>query len=382
VRDLSNSVSGGGGIISGKGLRESTKQMSLKARLGKKGQREGERRGRLQIKEISDTGDLTKAANVGAAMRDARLLRGADITSVSNELRIRREHIEAIEDFDVSRLPEKAYTLGFVRSYACYLGLDVDDCVRLFRSEYKDGRVETRRTDFPEVRPDARLPQGSMLILALVLGFAIYGGWHLSLTADRMVTERVPPVPDRLEESSIEASLPTMVTPEDVSDLAVGGPTLDVPDTLSEPVSVENETVDGVDPAALGTSGRTLEDTLVPPADASSLVTANLESVPGGRRFGAIFGQSRIVLRASQNAWLRVEDREGQVLIQENLRENDRYFAPDEMGLILSVRDAGAFDVYVDEQMIGKLGRQGQVLPSVSLDPDMIGLLGANRRDQ
>jgi len=381
VRDLSNSVSGGGGIISGKGLRDSAKQMSLKARLGKKGQREGERRGRLQIKEISDTGDLTKAANAGAAMRDARLLRGADITSVSTELRIRREHIEAIEDFDISRLPEKAYTLGFVRSYASYLGLDVDDCVRLFRSEYKDNLSEPRRTDFPEVRPDARLPQGSMLILALVLGFAIYGGWHLSLTADRMVTERVPPVPDRLEQAAAETSLPAVMTPEDAADLAVGGPTLDVPETLSEPVAADGDSMSGIDPAALGNSGSTLEDTLVPPADASSLVTARLENVPGGRKFGAIFGQSRIVLRASQNAWLRVEDREGQVLIQENLRENDRYFAPDEMGLILSVRDAGAFDVYVDEQMIGKLGRQGQVLPSVSLDPDMIGLLGANRRD-
>lgn len=381
MRDLSNNVSGGGGIISGKGLRDSAKQMSLKARLGKKGQREGERRGRLQIKEISDTGDLTKAANVGAAMRDARLLRGADITSVSTELRIRREHIEAIEDFDVSRLPEKAYTLGFVRSYASYLGLDVDDCVRLFRSEYKDNQTEIRQSRFPEVRPDARLPQGSMLILALVLGFAIYGGWHLSLTADRMVTERVPPVPDRLEEASVDAPLSTVVAPEDVTDLAVGGPTLDVPQSLAEPIVQESEAVDVMDPVALGSSGRTLEDTLVPPADASSLVTANLGSVPGGRKFGAIFGQSRIVLRASQNAWLRVEDREGQVLIQENLLENDRYFAPDEMGLILSVRDAGAFDVYVDEQMIGKLGRQGQVLPSVSLDPDMIGLLGANRRD-
>ena len=379
MRDLGNSVSGGGGMITSKGLRESTKQMSLKARLGKKGQRDGERRGRLHIKEISDTGDLMQAANVGAAMRDARLLRGADITSVSTELRIRREHIEAIEDFDIGRLPEKTYTLGFVRSYAGYLGLDVDDCVRLFRAEYKDVQTDTRRPLFPEVRPDARLPQGSMLILALVLGFAIYGGWHLSLTADRMVTERVPPVPDRLEDTLAETPLPAPIEPADVADLAVGGPTLDVPELLSETMAANSDPTDALNPADLGTTGRTLEDTLVPPADASSLVTASLENVPGGRKFGAIFGQSRIVLRASQNAWLRVEDRDGQVLIQENLRENDRYFAPDEMGLILSVRDAGAFDVYVDEQMIGKLGRQGQVLPSVSLDPDMIGLLGADR---
>ena len=379
MRDLSNSVSGGGGMISGKGLRDSTKQMSLKARLGKKGQREGERRGRLQIKEISDTGDLTQAANVGAAMREARLLRGVDITSVSTELRIRREHIEAIEDFDIGRLPEKAYTLGFVRSYAGYLALDVDDCVRLFRSEYKGVQTDLSRGHFPEVRPDARLPQGSMLILALVLGFAIYGGWHLSLTADRMVTERVPPVPDRLEEATTNTPLQASAEAEEVADLAVGGPTLDVPVSMSETPVATVAVEDGINPADLGTSGRALEDTLVPPADAASLVTANLDNTPGGRKFGAIFGQSRIVLRASQNAWLRVEDREGQVLIQENLRENDRYFAPDEMGLILSVRDAGAFDVYVDEQMIGKLGRQGQVLPSVSLDPEMIGLLGANR---
>ena len=65
MREIGNSVSGGG-AVEGEGLRSVSKQMSLKSRLLAKKSREEQSRGRLQIREISESGELEQAETVAA----------------------------------------------------------------------------------------------------------------------------------------------------------------------------------------------------------------------------------------------------------------------------------------------------------------------------
>lgn len=69
--------------------------------------------------------------NVGKWLKNAREQRNETIENVSRITRIGRPYLEAIEDGDISRLPEKAYTRGFVRLYASHLGLDADEAMRI-----------------------------------------------------------------------------------------------------------------------------------------------------------------------------------------------------------------------------------------------------------
>ncbi|MEI9886891.1 MAG: putative PEP-binding protein [Rhizomicrobium sp.] len=48
-------------------------------------------------------------------------------------LKIRKDHLEAIEEDRLDALPGRTYAVGFVRSYADYLGLDVGQCVERFK---------------------------------------------------------------------------------------------------------------------------------------------------------------------------------------------------------------------------------------------------------
>src|SRR5262249_6432013 len=75
------------------------------------------------------------ARGVGAALRDARLRRGYSVADVSAHLRIRTPVLEAMEAGRFEKLPNGAYALGFVRSYADFLGLDRDEVVRRVKEE-------------------------------------------------------------------------------------------------------------------------------------------------------------------------------------------------------------------------------------------------------
>ena len=72
---------------------------------------------------------------VGELMRLTRERLGHELQSVANQLRIRLSYLEAIEEGRFRDLPGTTYAVGFVRSYADYLGLDGADIVRRFREE-------------------------------------------------------------------------------------------------------------------------------------------------------------------------------------------------------------------------------------------------------
>src|SRR5690606_132099 len=102
---------------------------------------------------------------------------GEDLRAIAMSLRIRREQLEALEESRYDDLPGRAYAVGFVRSYAEYLGLDSAYIVDLYKAEL-DGRfAKADPMAFPEVQEQARLPRGTFLIIALIIGVGVYGGY-------------------------------------------------------------------------------------------------------------------------------------------------------------------------------------------------------------
>jgi cytoskeleton protein RodZ len=52
-----------------------------------------------------------------------------------------------------------------------------------------------------------------------------------------------------------------------------------------------------------------------------------------------------------------------------DLRAGDTYRVPNRPELILSTRDAGGIEIWLDGQSLGAAGASGQALDSFSLDP-------------
>src|SRR5215469_1426487 len=104
----------------------------------------GLNRRRIHLREISGEAD-SPLETVGQDLRAARQRRGDDLASVSRTLRIRKDHLEALEEDRFESLPGRTYAVGFVRTYADYLGLDSVQYVERFKAEIA-GRGETPRT--------------------------------------------------------------------------------------------------------------------------------------------------------------------------------------------------------------------------------------------
>ncbi len=138
-----------------------------------------------------------EVARVGSALRATRIQAGLELRDVATMLKIRFAFMEAIEDGRYQDLPGTAYAVGFVRTYAEYLGLDADAVVRRFKDEVS-GKVGHQSLYFPTPVPEGRVPGGAVLLVSLLLAVFVYGGWYVLTATDRSIVDVVPALPQRL----------------------------------------------------------------------------------------------------------------------------------------------------------------------------------------
>ena len=324
---------------------------------------------RIHLHDIQDDAEVNasdKADRVGTALRAQRLKQGLDLAKVSADLRIRRPYLEALEEGREGTLPARAYAIGFVRTYATYLGMNTQEVVDRFKLETDpDAELVNARLakeySYIEAGPDRRWPKGSLLILLLISFAAIYGAWQLSFSVDQMVSGRDSGVSPKAGVAPVSAT-------ESVLGLGAGS------------VSGNNATGGA---SATGITVETLPSLvspiLVPPATAGATLGGS-GVAREGKQYGvdsatAAAPAGRVTLRALKNdAWLRIEAANGKALFSETLKAGDTYVTPDQKGLVMVARDAGAFEILVDQKSIGLAGPNGLVLTGLSLNPDDLGL--------
>ena len=136
-------------------------------------------------------------SRIGVVLRATRVQAGLELRDVATMLKIRHAFMEAIEEGRYQELPGTAYAVGFVRTYADYLGLDSDAVVRRFKDEVA-GKVGHQSLYFPTPVPEGRVPGGAVLLVSLLLAAVVYGGWYVLSATDRSVVDVVPALPQRL----------------------------------------------------------------------------------------------------------------------------------------------------------------------------------------
>ncbi len=135
---------------------------------------------------------------VGQDLRKARVKKGEAIAAIATVLKIRKDHLEALEESNFDQLPGRAYTIGFVRAYAQYLGLHAGECVERLKTEIA-GRNEIKEPAVSSTLPGERkLPPGGVLLALLLVIALIYAGYYVVVAIGRMGTPAVTPVPARL----------------------------------------------------------------------------------------------------------------------------------------------------------------------------------------
>jgi cytoskeletal protein RodZ len=113
---------------------------------------------------------------IGTTLREARNRRKLDLPAVEAAIKIRVRYLQAMENEEWDALPGGAYTRGFIRTYASYLGLDGERLADDYRrstapqgAERVPKRVEPVPTAVRRRRP--RIPGGlAIAAVCLLLG--------------------------------------------------------------------------------------------------------------------------------------------------------------------------------------------------------------------
>lgn len=306
---------------------------------------------------------------VGTMLREARQGFGRDIPQISAALRIRTAYLQAIEEGRYDALPGPTYTVGFIRAYSEYLGLDGVEMVRRFKQE-SEGLELKRDLSFPMPLTERSIPGGTILLFALILAICGYGLWYYLSSTDRSRPERVGAVPSALlpppKETPAPPSAPATAEASRPTD-AVAAPQPSLPPPSIPP------TLPAVSPATPS----------LPPPSISPSPAPSVASVPPmpppaappvdpAHVFGVTNGPSRIVIRATADTWIQVRDTDQKLVFTRVMRAGEVYRAPDKPGLTMRVGNAAGLEVQVDSKVAPALGGIGVVLHNVVLDPQKL----------
>lgn len=142
--------------------------------------------------------DLKVHESIADTLRLARQELGQDLRTVAQFLCIRYAYLEAIEKSDFDSLPGTAYAIGFLRTYAEFLGLDGEQIVERFKREVQ-GEEPVQDLVFPEPVGHNRIPGGAIVLISMVLLAMAYGGWFYLSNKGAKVADLMPQVPERLQ---------------------------------------------------------------------------------------------------------------------------------------------------------------------------------------
>lgn len=431
--------------------------------------------------------------SVSVTLRRAREDYGQDVRSIAQVLRIRQAYLEALESGQFDRLPGTTYALGFLRTYAEFLGLDGDEIVDRFKAEVEGAE---RRTEliFPEPVTEGRIPGGAVILISITLLGLAYGGWVYLSNQGRTVADLIPALPAQLEalldtggeDTATSAEAPAMQEPPAAATVPVAAvaepparpesapqvasrpaetdagtaeitePTEQAATTVPEQTAAEIEeqpataadsaplmaepaeptaavpvppeapaatmapepepvtTQAPVEPESMapgqaqagqvtepaperetdaqlaglgGGAGEydvqtpppaapsaaesmpLVEQTVVIPSPPSAPESFGVPSDPTPRVYGESNESSRIVLRAVQDSWVQVRDRQDALLMTRVLRTGDVYHVPNQDGLTLLTGNAGGIQIEVDGVKLPPIGPVGAVRRQIALDP-------------
>jgi cytoskeleton protein RodZ len=357
------------------------------------------------VAEVEPT--LTDAAGgdgairgVGATLRDARERRGWSIADVSQQLRIRAPVLEAMEAGSFEKLPNGAYALGFVRSYADFLGLDRDEIARRVKAEAAALNARTELV-FPKPLSEGRMPSGIVLIVSLALAIGGYGLWYYRSAKVQVEPPRVDAVPQRLAaqaeapKSPRDAEAATVAPPPAPSvkpdtalapaEAPAASPMASAPAPASAPTPTPAAAPPSPPPVAAAPApvASTPSDSApqvaaLPaaraPAPAAAATNTQPEAKPAAtpKQFGETDGSSRILMKATADSWVQVRDHAGTVVFSRILRAGDIYAVPNRPGLTLYTGSAGALAITVDGKSAPAIGKIGFTERNVALDPERL----------
>ena len=316
---------------------------------------------------INEAFDSVEPSTLGKLCLDARLNKGLTQEQAGHLLKVRVKIIKDFENGEYIDLPGLAYKIGFVRSYARLLDLDGDLLVREFKESLELGSYkEEYKFLTPEINKNNYLPLGA--IISVFIAVLSYTGWYYSDRSTKFakVTEnkneeifnKTAEI-DNNEYVIIEENLDlnNLSTPE----IRNNAKTVQNLDVIKNSKKEINETVNSkkydIDNNHITKNISKIDAKLNETQTNEMSATAN-ERDPS----------TEMVLKATGNSWVEIEDLDGNVLMTRLMRPGETYVVPNIIGLTFNTGNAGALSLSQGDKIIPKLGEIGEIITARPLN--------------
>ena len=263
----------------------------------------------------------------GEMLRNARTTgrRKREISTIAKQLCIREEFLQALEDGNYTFIPETVYILGFARNYAMELGLNPDEIVTKIKQEMGviPGACSTSGDNADEegptcARPSLKVENPTKAFFIRVYQF-IYQHWIWFAGALAAIVLAIVIV------SMVGGNVSEDVTPE-----------------VQETVTV----VDGKEPEY---------------------------KLSVRERFGTENRKiANVILQATQESWVKVEDARGNTEFSRVLVTGDVYYVPVGDKYKATFGNAGGVDIWVNGKLAPRVGDAGARKAGIILSPESL----------
>lgn len=314
---------------------------------------------------------------VGEQLRAARLAGQFAIEDIAAEIKIKTQHLLAIEESRFGDLPSRTYAVGFVRAYASTLGLDVDALVADCRREVALSMPQKQpQMIMPEAVAEQPLPSSSLVVMTAALAFLLSAVGYV-FTRDTVETAPIaPPAISQTSEQKPVASQAAQqpvqaqpqVQPQQVQPQIQPQLTQQQQQMQQQAQQPVVQAVPHEEPAQVDTA--VVDTTHVSSGFLQKGLVAPNPTAPGVA--GKAPAPSRIKLKAVDETTVQIFDASGRMIAERVINKGEAFYVPDKAGLTLATTNAGALHMQIDGREMQPLGDPDEAMHNIPLNADSL----------
>ena len=328
---------------------------------------------------------------LGAALRVEREKRGLDLEDAAHKLKISARLLRALEEGDEKSLPPLAYTKGFIRSYASYVGLSAEEVSEALGALEAATEPTTPQNVYePEMVLTPRRNLKPLLAAVFMVGIVavVVFAWQQGALdfLSRQTRRLAQPAPMQSAESvdpgnlagrsaPVAAAPATGTAPGPVSgqpgapaaapvaatagkpaaSATVPAPATQAPANATAPAGQASQPAAGLPPVrgtAAPAAGVSTPATSAPAASAQTAAVSPAGETPAG--------QHKLIITATEECWIHSSADKTDTR-QFSLRKGDTFALTFSKSLELKLGNAGGVRLRYDGEELPPAGQSGQV---------------------
>ncbi|MBX9786379.1 MAG: DUF4115 domain-containing protein [Alphaproteobacteria bacterium] len=254
-------------------------------------------------------------------LKETREIQKLSIDDVAKKLRINKNYLRALENNDENLICD-VYTLGFLRSYATYLGLDSENLCKELKEKAAPPHIS--QVSFPAPLPGKGMPSQKILSFSFCVLLTLVGGWWWIENSNTPSLYTPPPQKE---------SFPTEVRQE----------------PLTERIKMEAQV-----PLVSPIPEKTIAEALDKPTNSHE----------------PVLPPEAVILKVSEQTWIEVKDKEGHIIVSRLFEPAESYEFKEPKNLLLKTGNAKGTQLIYGNKTLSFETNSGAVKSNISLDPE------------